>query len=298
MESKNLTIMFTDIKGFTQRTSQQSRSATIELLRQHNDLLIPLFESRGGKIIKTIGDAFLVVFESPTNAVLTGIMLQEKLKEHNLISNSNDKLEVRVAINTGEVSLVENDVFGEPVNIASRLEGVSEANEIYFTEATYLAMNKAEVPTTEIGYRHFKGIPDKIKIFKVLKEGHEAPPANSFDDNAARCENQPASPAAALQPKPQTKQFGFIIVPICMLFFGAIFRAAFKSPHGFIFGIGIGFLIRSLEIRNSNKRSSFSAFMGGFFTIVSLGLFLGFKTIAAPLGIAFGLLLMAYFKNF
>ncbi len=173
MECKNLTIMFTDIKGFTLRTSQQSRIATRDLLKRHNDILIPIFEARGGKIIKTIGDAFLVVFESPTNAVLTGIELQKQLGEHNKTSGDDDLLEVRVAINTGEVSLIDNDVFGEAVNIASRLESISEANDVYFTESTYLAMNKSEVPTAEIGYRVFKGIPDKIKIFKVLREGHE-----------------------------------------------------------------------------------------------------------------------------
>ncbi|MDP7422949.1 MAG: adenylate/guanylate cyclase domain-containing protein [bacterium] len=72
MEHKDLTIMFTDIKGFTQRTSQQSRDDTIGLIRQHKELLTPVLESKGGKIIKEIGDAFLVVFESPTNAVLAG----------------------------------------------------------------------------------------------------------------------------------------------------------------------------------------------------------------------------------
>jgi len=188
MECKNLTIMFTDIKGFTQRTSQQSRSATIDLLKKHNDILIPIFEERGGKIIKTIGDAFLVVFESPTNAVLTGIELQKQLGEHNKNSVDDDLLEVRVAINTGEVTLVDNDVFGEAVNIASRLESVSEANDVYFTESTYLAMNKSEVPTAEIGYRVFKGIPDKIKIFKVLREGHETGGAKHQNTNGGKNE--------------------------------------------------------------------------------------------------------------
>lgn len=170
MESKNLTIMFTDIKGFTQRTSQQSRHATVSLILQHKELLVPIFESRGGKVIKTIGDAFLVVFESPTNSVLAGIELQDRLDEHNRDSADGERLEIRVAINTGEVSIVEGDVYGEPVNVAARLESISEANEIYFTEATYLAMNRSEVPTAEIGYRLFKGIPDKVKIFKVLRE--------------------------------------------------------------------------------------------------------------------------------
>lgn len=176
MQTRNLTIVFTDIKGFTPRTSAQSRSATIDLIREHKALLAPVIEERGGRLIKTIGDAFLVTFESPTDAVLTGIELQRKLRERNANVAEADRIEIRVAINTGEVSIEEGDVYGEAVNIAARIEGIADANEIYFTEATYLAMNKAEVPSAEIGYRVLKGIPQKIKVYRVLHEGETPPP--------------------------------------------------------------------------------------------------------------------------
>jgi len=176
VDTKNLTIVFTDMKGFTPRTSGQSRSATMDMLRRHRELLLPVIENRGGKLIKTIGDAFLVTFESPTDAVLTGMELQETLRTHNATLAEPDRIEIRVAINTGEVTLEEGDIYGEAVNIAARIEGIAEANEIYFTEATYLAMNKSEVPSAEIGYRVLKGIPHKIKVYRVLREG-ESPPA-------------------------------------------------------------------------------------------------------------------------
>lgn len=201
MENKNLTIMFTDIKGFTQKTSQQSRSATVDLIMRHRDLLMPVFDKYHGRVVKTIGDAFLVVFESPTNAVLTGIELQDVLMEHNRDSHDGERLEVRVAINSGEVSLVDGDIYGEPVNIASRLESISEANEIYFTESTFLAMNKNEVPTAEIGYRMFKGIPDKIKIFKVLRERGADDPAVGMPD--AKTGPAAQSPAQEAIPAPK-----------------------------------------------------------------------------------------------
>lgn len=322
--------MFTDIKGFTQRTSQQSRSATADLIKQHNELLVPIFEERGGKVIKTIGDAFLVVFESPTNAVLTGIQLQQKLKQHNGNSADADRLEVRVAISTGEVSVIDNDIYGEAVNIAARLESVSEANEVYFTEATYLAMNRSEVPTAEIGYRLFKGIPDKIKIFKVLREGHikEKRTPGPVDDKLNTAEDETAAgPEANLHAQPgearreknaaaiitgaqsvktqdarpaniSRGEFGFIIVPICMFLFGALGRFFTKSSAGFIFGLGAGFLFRAIEIRRRQGRSSSYAFAAGFFLTLSLGIIFRTPQVGGLLAVAFGLILMTYFKRF
>lgn len=192
MGNKNLTIMFTDMKGFTQRTSEQSRTKTVEMIRKHKDLLLPVIESRGGTFIKSIGDSFLITYESPTDAVLTGISLQKTLHDYNAGVADSDKIEIRIAINTGEVSTEEGDVYGEAVNIAARIEGIAEANEVYFTEATFLAMNKSEVPSAEIGAKVLKGIPHKIKIYRVLREGESAAPGSAPSQ-------QPAAPAGKKQ---------------------------------------------------------------------------------------------------
>lgn len=171
METGNLTIMFTDIKGYTASTSRQTREEQLALVREQRTLVKPTVEALGGQIIKGIGDAFLIVFASPTNAVLAGIRLQEIYRAANAGKAADDQVEIRIAINTGEVAIEENDIYGEAVNIAARIEGIAEPNEVYFTEATYLVMNKNEVPTAEIGYRVLKGIPEKIKVYKVLMEG-------------------------------------------------------------------------------------------------------------------------------
>ncbi len=168
VETKHLTIMFTDIKGFTSRTSLSSRQQLEKILDVHEQLLSPIFKKFKGTIIKTIGDAFLVTFNSPTDAVLCGMQVQKELTKYNESVSESERMEVRIAINSGEVAVKNNDVFGEPVNIAARLEGIAEAGDIYFTEAVYLSMNKAEIPTAEVGYRHFKGIPEEIKVYKVI----------------------------------------------------------------------------------------------------------------------------------
>lgn len=167
MRTANLAIVFTDIQGFTERTSRQTLEENQRLLQVHASLLTPLFKGFGGRIVKSIGDAFLVTFESPTQAVLSGIAIQDRLWQHNRAAPEAEQLRVRVAVNVGEVRIESNDVFGEPVNIAARVEALTEAGEVYFTEAVYLAMNKAEVPSQEVGAFELKGIPGRIRVFRV-----------------------------------------------------------------------------------------------------------------------------------
>ena len=168
--TRHLTILLTDIKGFTDKTSSKTRAAISTMLDEHRAVVLPLLEARGGRLIKTIGDAFLMTFESPTNAVLAGVDVQEALAKLNEGRAADDRLDIRIAINAGEVNLIENDVFGEAVNITARIESIAEAGQVYFTEAVYLAMNKAEVPSSEIGLVQLKGIPDKIRVYKVRRE--------------------------------------------------------------------------------------------------------------------------------
>lgn len=230
MQTKNLTIVFTDMKGFTTRTSLQSREEVERLLNIHDQLLRPLFYDFEGTVIKTIGDAFMVVFESPTNAVLCGISIQEALKNYNQLCTPEEKFEVRVAVNTGEVHIKDNDVFGEPVNIAARIEAIAEPGDVYFTEAVYITMNKNEIPSAEVGIRHLKGIPDQIKIYKVLTEKESLLKAQILRQSLAkRTQNLPKKDDSVRIS--DTNEPGFIwkvffrniaLISLVMLFFVAV----------------------------------------------------------------------------
>ncbi|MBL8923769.1 MAG: adenylate/guanylate cyclase domain-containing protein [Myxococcaceae bacterium] len=203
MRTANLAIVFTDIKGFTERTSRQTLEENQRLLATHNALLAPLFKAFGGRVVKMIGDAFLVTFESPTSAVLAGVAIQDKLWQHNRGAPEAERLDVRVAINVGEVRLEDGDVFGEPVNIAARVEGIAEAGEVTFTEAVHLSMNRAEVPAEPLGEFELKGIPGKVKVYRVPR----AP---------WRLEANPASPTPG-EPTPDHAQPPFGNVALAKL---------------------------------------------------------------------------------
>lgn len=166
-QTENLTVMFTDIVGFTERTSLQSRAQNRAMLADHNRLLLPLIGRFGGRRIKSIGDALLITFRSPTDAVHCGMAMHDALAEYNVARSEPEQLHIRIAINVGEVRVDARDIFGEAVNVASRVEGLTPADQIYFTEAVYLAMNKAEVPSLPVGRFKLKGIPEEVNLFQV-----------------------------------------------------------------------------------------------------------------------------------
>ncbi|MBW3012437.1 adenylate/guanylate cyclase domain-containing protein [Candidatus Woesearchaeota archaeon] len=170
METKTLTVMFADLAGYTSKTSKSSREKFVKLLDTYEQIVEPVFEEFHGEIVKRLGDGYLVAFESPTNAVLCGIKMQDNLFKHNRSVDISDILRVKIAISMGEVFIREHDVYGEPVNIASRIEDKARPRDVYFDGAVYLSMNKNEIPCMFIGAKKLKGIPRPVKVFKVLGE--------------------------------------------------------------------------------------------------------------------------------
>jgi class 3 adenylate cyclase len=165
--SRTLTVLFTDVKDFTARVAGISREQMLALLGIHRRIVEEALEDRGGMMVKAIGDAFLATFESATNAVLAAMQIQRATTEHNATAVEAERLDLRIALCTGEVTLADGDVFGTPVNIASRLQALAEIGEVYFTESTWHAMNTPEIPHQEVGMRELKGIGAPVKVYRT-----------------------------------------------------------------------------------------------------------------------------------
>lgn len=245
--TRNLTILLTDIEDFTPKTSRKTRADILRMLEEHKRLVLPLLEGRGGRLIKTIGDAFLVVYESPTDAVLAGVEVQRVLRLHNADKQGDDRLDLRIAINAGEVTLADNDVFGEPVNITSRINGIAEAGEVFFTEAVYLAMNKREVPSSEVGLLQLKGIAEKIRVYKVVREkpvgetraeaAEQGAAATPVDSAAGITPTEAASPPATarsgFRPAARWRRGTALLLDalFCSFLLGLLFEVAPLAPE-------------------------------------------------------------------
>jgi class 3 adenylate cyclase len=176
MRTENLAVMLTDMKGFTAATSRQTRAENARMLALQDVLLLPVVRAFGGVRVKTIGDAYLVLFSSPTSGLLCGMALQDRLWDYNRRAGEAERIEVRVVLSLGEVRLEgaperPSDVYGEAVNLAARVEAEAEAGEIWFTEAVRLVADAGEVPSDDVGLHALKGFPEPVRLFRVARAG-------------------------------------------------------------------------------------------------------------------------------
>ena len=160
-------IMFTDIVGYTSLT-EQNESLALELLEEHRRLLRPLFPRHNGKEIKTVGDMFLVEFASAFEAVRCAIRIQETLSKHNLESSEDKRMHIRIGIHVGDVEHSHGDVYGEAVNVASRIEPLAEPGGIVVTRQVYDQIrNRPGIRIESMGSRKLKNVKESLEVFKV-----------------------------------------------------------------------------------------------------------------------------------
>ena len=176
MERKTLTILFVDLQGYTSRTASQTRDENDILVQELKSFIGKHTTQYGGVLRKSMGDGFLLTFESPTDAIVCGQEMQSKIEQRNAnVLNKDNFIRFRIGISTGEVTLDEGgDVFGDAVNIASRIQGFAEPNDVYISEATYLAMNKAEIHALDLGPKMFKNALKEVRVYKVIKGDADA----------------------------------------------------------------------------------------------------------------------------
>ena len=167
-ENKQLVvIMMTDIVGYSARM-EKNEAATYELLKEHNIIMRKAITTNRGREIKTIGDAFMVVFQTPIDALRCAIAMQKGLYAFNKPRPANDQLKVRIGLYQGEATVTEKDVFGETVNIAARMESITEPGGISVSANIYEAVKgKIEVGFQSIGIPKMKNIAKPPEVYRV-----------------------------------------------------------------------------------------------------------------------------------
>ncbi|HIJ37537.1 MAG TPA: adenylate/guanylate cyclase domain-containing protein [Rhodospirillaceae bacterium] len=160
-------IMMTDIVGYSARM-EKDEAATYALLKEHNTIVRRAIGTNRGKEIKTIGDAFMVIFEEPLDALRCGVAILKELYKFNKPRPGNDQLKIRIGIHRGEVIVTAKDVFGEGVNIAARMESITEPGGISISADVYEHVkNKVEAGFQSIGVPKMKNIASPPEVFRV-----------------------------------------------------------------------------------------------------------------------------------
>ena len=162
-----MTVMMTDIAGYSARM-EKDEAATYALLKEHNVIMRRNITTHRGKEIKTIGDAFMVVFQNPIDALRCGIAMQKDLHTFNKPRPAHDQLKVRIGIFRGEVIATGKDVFGEGVNIAARMESITEPGGVSISADIYEeTKGKVEAGFLDIGQPKMKNIANPPKVYRV-----------------------------------------------------------------------------------------------------------------------------------
>ena len=164
-------IMFTDIVGFS-RQMGADEARTLRLLTLHNQLIHQAATAHNGTVIKTIGDAFLVDFPSVVHAVQCAQQIQAQFKAHNAEREQPEQIHVRIGIHSGDIVQREGDVFGDGVNIASRLQGLAEPDTIYLSQGVYKEVEKklALGTVVSLGRPKLKNIAERFQVYALLLE--------------------------------------------------------------------------------------------------------------------------------
>lgn len=167
-QRKLAAIMFTDMVGYSALV-QKNEALALKLLEEHRQLLRPLFREHEGKEIKTIGDAFLVEFISTLEAIRCAAEIQKVLKDHNASSGQSFKIQIRVGLHMGDVVYRENDVFGDGVNIASRIEPLAKPGGICLSQQVYDQVhNKFAGKFIKLGAVDLKNIQAPLNIYRLV----------------------------------------------------------------------------------------------------------------------------------
>lgn len=157
-------IMFTDIVGYTAMMGKDEEHAfkILEQNRKLHQITIPEFH---GTLLKELGDGVMASFNAASDAVLCAKKIQETYKDDAVVS-------LRIGIHLGEVVFEENDVFGDGVNIASRIEQLAPAGAIYISESVLRNVeNKREIDAVFIGEKVLRNVKHPVKIYGVKMDG-------------------------------------------------------------------------------------------------------------------------------
>jgi TolB-like protein/class 3 adenylate cyclase/Tfp pilus assembly protein PilF len=183
LERRLAAILATDVVGYS-RLMEQDEAETFERLRTHRkELFEPEIERHHGRIFKLMGDGVLAEFASVVNAVECAVALQRGMAERNAGLADVRRIDVRIGINLGDVIVEGDDVHGDGVNIAARLQAFADVGGVVVSGTVYDQLQgKLGMPLDSVGEQRVKNIARPVRVYRVLLNGGAAKTAPPLPD--------------------------------------------------------------------------------------------------------------------
>ena len=167
IDRKIAVIFVTDVVGFS-KSMEVNEEETLRSFRACQEILDKLFEEHGGRIFNTAGDSVLAEFQSAVSAVVCANEFQKLIKERNKSVSEESQMSFRIGLNMGDVIIEGDNLYGEGVNVAARLEALSQANGICVSKSIVDFVNKkTELLFNDLGEQKVKNTEVQHTILRI-----------------------------------------------------------------------------------------------------------------------------------
>ena len=163
-----IAVLMADVVGYSRLMGVDEEGTHRCLAGYVKDLLEPKIAENHGRLIRTAGDGFLVEFDSAVDAVRCGLDIQRELAEHNVGTPTDRRIQLRIGVNAGDVIVENQDIYGNSVNIAARLEGLAEPGGVCVTRGVRDQLEgQPNLSFEDRGERRVKNIRTPIRVYRV-----------------------------------------------------------------------------------------------------------------------------------
>jgi TolB-like protein len=184
VERRLAAIFASDIVGYSRLMGADEEGTLARLNAHRREFLEPKIAEHRGRIVKRTGDGILIEFASAVDAVRCAVEIQNGMIERNSPEPPDKRIEVRIGIHVGDIIIEDNDIFGDGVNIAARLEGIAQPGGICVSDDTYRQVRgRLEATFQDTGEQELKNIARPVRVFQFHPSGSAlATPALSLPD--------------------------------------------------------------------------------------------------------------------
>jgi TolB-like protein/class 3 adenylate cyclase len=175
VERRLAAVLAADVAGYSRLMAANEEGTLARLKAVRKALVDPAIASHRGRIVKTTGDGMLVEFASAVDAVRSAVEVQRSMAEQNAVVPQDQMIQFRIGIHVGDIIIDDNDIFGDGVNIAARLEGIAEPGGVCLSDDAYRQIRgKVEIACDDLGPQTLKNIAEPMRAWRVQLGGQSS----------------------------------------------------------------------------------------------------------------------------
>ncbi len=176
VERRLAAVLAADIAGYSRLMGRDEEGTLAQLKSFRKTLVDPGIATHRGRIVKTTGDGMLVEFASAVDAARCAVEIQREMAQRNTAVPPELRIEFRIGIHVGDIIIDDNDIFGDGVNIAARLEGIAEPGGVCISDDAHRQIRgKVDVAFDDIGEQSLKNIAEPMRAWHIRLADEAAP---------------------------------------------------------------------------------------------------------------------------